>query len=135
MIIEFSESDILQSKVVTPAWYHVRIDDVTDKLSKQGDSTNSWLKGTVLYNADNGSKEFEGVPTPFLWFLNSKAPFTAVGLFAALGLEIKAGTRADSSALKGKELDVYIENEVYNGLVQNKINGKYRTARTPAEVV
>lgn len=132
MIIEFTESDILSSKVVTPAWYRVRVDDVVDKLSKGGDSTNSWLKGTMLYNADNGSKEFEGVPTPYMWFFNSKGAFAAVGFFASLGVEIKPGTRVDSSAIRGKEVDVYIENEVYNGVVQNKINHKYRA---PREVV
>ena len=129
MIIEFSESDINQSKIITPGWYRVRIDDVQDKISNDGASTNSWIKGTVLFNADNGSKEFEGVPTPFLWLINSKGAFSAVGLYAALGVEIKQGVRVTTDALKGKEVDVNITNELYKGVVQNKIAGQYRAPR------
>jgi hypothetical protein len=134
MILEFSDSDINQSKIVTPAWYRVRIDDVTDKISNDGGSTNSWLKGTILFNADNGSKEFEGVPTPFLWMFNSKGAWAAIGLYAALGVEIKPGIRVGTDALKGKEVDAYITNDLYKGVVQNKMAGQYRTPRV-AETV
>lgn len=132
MIIEFTESDVNQSKIITPGWYRVRIDDVTDKISNDGASTNSWIKGTVLFNADNGSKEFEGVPTPYLWLINSKGAFSAVGLYAALGIVAGPGVRVNTEALKGKEVDANITNEVYKGVVQNKISGQYRTPREVA---
>jgi hypothetical protein len=132
MIIEFTQGDIDSSKIVTPAWYRCRIDDVTDKISNDGGSTNSWIKGTILYNSDNGSKEFEGTPTPFLWLINSKGAFSAVGLFMAMGVTPQPGTRVTTDALKGKEVDVYITNELYKGVVQNKISGQYRA---PREVV
>jgi len=129
MLLEFSANDLLQSRVVEPAWYRVHIDQVEDRLSKDGMSTNSWIKGHIICNADTGDKKFENVPSPFLWMINSKGAFAAVGLFAALGLEIAEGTRADTKALEGKELDVFIGNELYNGIMQNKIEGKYRAVR------
>lgn len=130
MLLEFNESDLLQSKVIPPAWYAVEILDVEEKMSKNGDSTNAWIKGKVLWNAENGSIENAGVPTPYLWMINSKGAFSAVGIFSALGMEIKAGSRANTDALKGKRLEMFIGNELYNGQMKNSVAGMYRPLKS-----
>jgi hypothetical protein len=129
-IITFSEKDILRGKIVSPAWYRVRIDSSGENLAKSGTSTNYPMEGTILFNADNGSKDFAGVPTPSSWLFNSGAIGFMVGFFAALGVEIKPGTRVDLNATVGKEIDIFMENDTYEGRLVNKINHKYRTPRS-----
>jgi hypothetical protein len=132
MIIEFSESDLLQSKLVPPAWYRVLIEKVEDKLSKDSNSTNTWLRGKILYNADDGSKEYAGVPAPFPWLFNSKAPWAAVGFVNAMGIEVKPGVRVNLQNAEGKEVDMFIENDLYEGVMKNVTRHKYRTPKEVA---
>lgn len=128
MIIEFTREDLLRSKIVNPAWYRVRIDSVETALSKNGDSTNIILKGVILFDADTGSTEFADVPTPY-WNFNTKAKGFMVGFFNALGVEINEGSRVDFDAVVGKEVEVFIENDLFEGKVVNRINHKYRAIR------
>ena len=132
-IIEFSERDILRSKVIQPGWYRVHIDSVGESLSKDGNSTNWPLEGTVLFNADTGDKEFAGCPAPY-WNFNSKARGFMIGFFASLGVEVKKDSRFELNNVAGKELDVFIENDTYEGRLVNRINHKYRQVR-PVETV
>lgn len=130
MIIEYSKEDLLQSTVVEPAWYRVRIEEVEERLSKDGNSTNAWLKGKILYAADTKDVKYADVPTPKFWMFNSKAPWNTVGFISALGGEVGVGKRVDiGPGLAGKELDVFIENELYNGSMVNAIKHKYRAPR------
>lgn len=131
-IIEFSEKDILRGKLVTPAWYRVKIEDVTEKLAKNGESTNWFIEGTVLYNADDGTKEFAGVPTPSGWLFNSGAKGFMIGFFAALGVDVKSGTRLELKNAIGKEIDVFFDNDLYEQRMVNKINHKYRVPKEVA---
>src|SRR5689334_22753877 len=125
MILEFSESDLLQSIVLKPGWYRVVIESVEDKVSSKGDSTNTWLKGKVLFDADSGATEYTdgvdkdgnpvvkkiaGTPTPFPWLFNSKGAFAAVGFAQALGMEVKPGSKINLQAAQGKQIDMFIEN-------------------------
>lgn len=127
-IIEFSSDDLLRGKIITPGWYRVKIGSVRDALSKAGDSTNYILEGRVLHNADDGSVEFAGVPTPY-WNFNSKAKGFMVGFFQALGQEVKDGVRFELKHAEGKEIDVFIENDMFEGRLVNRINHKYRQPR------
>lgn len=131
MLVEFTRNDLLQSKIVTPAWYRVRINEVDEKASKDGQSTNLWIRGEILFEADNGSTEFQGVPTPFPWILNSKGAWAMVGFAAALGQEVKEGSRSrfDKESLVGKEIDMFIENGLYEGNIKNVCNNKYRAPK------
>jgi hypothetical protein len=129
MIIEFSDSDFLQSKVVEPAWYRVLIEKVEDKLSKDGKSTNTWLSGKILFNADTGDKTNAGVPSPFPWLFNSKAAWSAVGFAQAMGMEAAPGKRFDFNACQGREIDMFIENDFYEGILKNVTKHKYRAPR------
>ena len=128
-IVEFSNEDILRSKIVDPAWYRVRIDSVDEGMSKAGDSTNYRISGTILRNADDGSDKFSNVPAP-LWIFNSKAKGFMVGFFESLGGEVAPGARFDFANAVGKEIDVFIENEMYEGRMVNRINHKYRAPRS-----
>lgn len=125
--IDFSQEDINRGKLIVPAWYRVHIDDISSALSKNGDSTNYLVKATILKNADNGDMEFGGFPTPY-WNFNSKAKGFMIGFFASFGIEPTAGQRLDLEAMKGRDLEVFIENELYENRMINRINHKYRKA-------
>lgn len=138
MILEFTQEDLLQSVVLPPAWYRVTIDDVQEKEAAKGDSTNWWLKGKILFNADTGETEYKegdvvkpiaGVPTPFPWIFNSKGKFAMVGFAQAMGMEVKPGSRFSFDACRGKQIDMFIENVVYEGVLKNAASGKYRAPR------
>lgn len=129
-VIEFGQRDIMRGKVITPSWYRVKIETIGESAAKQSDkgpSTNYPVEGTIIHNADTGSKEFEGVPLD--WNFNSKAIGFAVGFLAAFGVEVTAGTRFDLKAAEGKELDVFVENGEYQGRIVNRVNHKYRPVK------
>lgn len=126
-IIEFGQRDLLRGKVVEPAWYRVKIEEVGEKSSKDGGSMNYPVEGTILHNADTGSEDFAGVPLD--WMFNSKAIGFAVGFLEAMGHTPKAGTRIDLAAAAGKVIDVFVENDVYQGRTVNRVNHKYRQPR------
>ena len=125
--IGFGERDILRGKVITPGWYRVRIDAVGEKPSKDGDSTNYPVEGTVIGNADDGSTDFANVPLD--WNFNSKALGFAVGFLQSLGIDVKPGTRYELASAAGKEIDVFVENDTYQGRMVNRVNHKYRLPR------
>lgn len=122
-VISFSDKDLLRGKVITPGWYIVRIDQIGEKLAKNQESTNYLVEGTILGNADDGSTEFANFPLE--WNFNSKAMGFAVGYFKALGFEVEAGKRYDLAATAGKQLKVFIENDIYEGRTVNRVNHKY----------
>lgn len=129
-LITFTDRDLLRGKIVTPAWYRVKIESVGEapaKASEKGPSTNYPVEATILFNGDNGDKEFAGVPLD--WNFNSKAIGFAVGYLAAFGVEVKSGTRFDLKASEGRELDVYVENDTWQNRLVNRVNHKYRTPR------
>jgi hypothetical protein len=127
-MVDFSDKDLLRSKIVPPAWYRVRIETTGEAPSSKGDSTNYLLEGTILHDADTGNTDLNGVPTPY-WNFNSKAKGFMVGFFQALGVDIVAGQRYELKHAEGKEIDVFIENDTWEGRVVNRINHKYRTPR------
>lgn len=126
-IISFSEKDLLRGKIVEPAWYQVRIENIGEAPSKDGGSTNYPVEGVILRNADTGDESYAGVPIE--WNFNSKAIGFAVGFLQALGADVKAGARFDLNAAAGKTLDVFIENDTWQGRMKNQVNHKYRAVR------
>jgi len=131
MIVEFSESDVLGSKLVTPNWYEVLIERIEDKASSDGKSINAWIKGKIVKNADTGSTDFQGVPTPFNWLINSKAAFGLTPILRAIGIEPKPGDRADVEAIAGKRFEMFIGNGINpkNQQMQNIQTGQFRPLR------
>ena len=130
-IIKFGARDILRGKVLTPGWYRVKIDSIGEAPSKDQGSTNYPVEGTVLFNADNGDKAFEGVPLD--WNFNSKAIGFAIGFLEAFGITVTPEQRFDLASAAGKELDVFVENGEYQGRIVNRVNHKYRAPQEVAQ--
>jgi hypothetical protein len=118
---------MLRGKVVTPAWYRVKIDGIGEAPSKDGGSTNYPVEGTIIRNADDGNEEFAGVPLD--WNFNSKAIGFAVGFLQSFGVDIEPGKRFELKSAEGRELDVFVENDTYQGRLVNRVNHKYRKPR------
>src|SRR3990172_4453044 len=132
-IFQFSKQDIPGGKIYPPSWYRVRIDDVVAGPSKnlEKPSTNFNIKGTILMDADTGDKVYADHPVGN-WMFNSRAMGFAKGFLVALGVaeeSIDENTRFDFKAAIGKEIDVYIENDLYEGRQVNRVNHKYRQPR------
>lgn len=130
-VISFSDRDLLRGKIVTPAWYRVTISSVGEapaKQSEKGPSTNYPVEATIAFNGDTGDKEFAGVPLD--WNFNSKAIGFAVGFLQSFGVDVKAGTRFDLKSAEGREVDVFVENDTYQGRLVNRVNHKYRSPKT-----
>jgi len=130
-IIQFSKRDLMRGKVVLPGWYRMKIESVGEQpaASKEGrsPSTNYPVEGTILYNADTGDKEFEGVAID--WNFNSKAMGFARGFLESLGEVPTEGKRYELAAAEGKELDVFVENGIWQGRQVNRVEHKYRAPR------
>ena len=130
-MIEFSDEDVKRGRILPPAWYLVKVTGCEEKLSKDGKSTNYNLSGVILKNMEQEDPDIAGTPTP-RWSFNSKAPGFAIGLFKALGDDITKPGRRDLEAMVGMEVQVFIENDEYEGKIQNQINHKYRPAKYEA---
>lgn len=126
-IVTISERDLLRGKVVTPAWYRMRIEEVGEKPSADGGSTNYPVAGTIIRNADNGDTEFAGVPVD--WNFNSKAIGFTVGFLSSFGVTVEANKRFDLKAAENREIDVYVENGEWQGRMVNRVNHKYRPCK------
>jgi hypothetical protein len=129
-VISFNERDLMRGKIVTPGWYRVKIEGVGEapaKQSEKGPSTNYPVEATLMFNGDTGDVEFAGVPLD--WNFNSKAIGFAVGFLQSFGVDVKAGTRFDLKSAEGREVDVFVENDTWQGRLVNRVNHKYRTPR------
>jgi hypothetical protein len=125
----FSEKDMMRGKIVPPAWYRVRVDQITPKLSKNGDSTNYLVEGTILFNADDGTTDLANFPLE--WNFNSKAMGFTRGFLEANGVSVEPGVRYSltDGRFAGQEIDVFVENDLYEGRTVNRVNHKYRAPR------
>lgn len=131
-MINITERDIKRGTIVEPAWYRVKVEDVNEKTAKSGNSQNYVMEGVILMNADNGSEQFAGTPTPNGWLFNEGAIGFAVGFLKACGANVSGkGGRFELSDSIGKELDIFIENGTWEGRTVNKINHKYRPVENP----
>ena len=127
-MIQFSDRDLLRGKIVEPGWYLVSIDNIGEAPSKDGNSTNYPVEGKIIKNAETGSEEFTGVPLD--WNFNSKAIGFAVGFLSAFGVDVKAGARFDLANAVGRTLEVFVENDTWQGRMVNRVNHKYRVVRS-----
>lgn len=128
MFVQFTQDDINRSKIVSPAFYRVRINSIASKAAKTGGGTNLWLEGVILKNADNGSEEFAGVPTPYLWMFSSKDIGKMIPLLQAVEptFTVDPTARIPLDTLQGQELEVFIGNGTWNNQVTNVITNQYR---------
>ncbi len=130
-VVQFSDRDLLKGKIITPGWYRVTIDTVGEapaKASDKGPSTNYPVEATIMFNGDNGSVEFANCPLD--WNFNSKAIGFAVGFLKAFGVEVKPNVRFDLKSAEGKQVDVFVENDTWQGRLVNRVNHKYREIKS-----
>jgi hypothetical protein len=126
----------MRGKIVTPSWCRVKIESIGEapaKQSEKGPSTNYPVEATILFNGDTGELEFKGVPLD--WNFNSKAIGFAVGFLQSFGVDVKSGTRFDLKSAEGREVDVFVENDTWQGRLVNRVNHKYRTPRSEVTAV
>ena len=128
-IVEFTESDLLRSKIVDPAWYRLQLGLVSEWTpTKDGQSNNCVIEGVIVCNADNGNEDFAGVPITLQFNDKVKARGFIEGFLKALGVEVQVG-RFDLAAANGLVVDSFIENESYENRLKNRCNHKYRQVR------
>jgi hypothetical protein len=135
-VISFSQRDLMRGKIITPGWYRVKIEAVGEspaKTSEKGPSTNYPVEATILFNGDTGETTFSGVPLD--WNFNSKAIGFAVGFLQSFGVDVKAGTRFDLKSSEGLEIDVFVENDTWQGRLVNRVNHKYRAIKSDVTAV
>ncbi len=126
-VIDFSQDDLLRGKLVTPGWYVVELGAFTQKLAKSGESNNYIFEDSkIVKNAETGSEEFAGVPLNILFSGHPKAKGFMVGFFSALGADIKPGSRLNLENAAGKQIEVFVDNDIYEGRTVNRINHQYR---------
>jgi hypothetical protein len=131
-IFSLSKKDVMGGKVYEPAWYRVRIDDYSNGPSKnlEKPSINHTYQGTILFDADSGDRKYE--EHPLTWMFNSRAMGFTKGFLIALGVpeeSITPDARFDFKSAVGKEIDIYVENDTYEGRLVNRVNHKYRAPR------
>ena len=128
-LVEFTESDLLRNKVISPSWYTLELGLVSEwSPTKNQDSNNCTIEAVVIQNADNGDKEFAGVPITLQFNDKPKARGFMEGFLRGLGVDVVPG-RYDLAAASGKTIDAFIENETYEGRIRNRCNHKYRAVR------
>ena len=135
-VVTFNERDLRKGTVVEPAWYRCRIESVGEapaKVSDKGPSTNYPVEATILFNGDSGDVKFAGTPLDFNF--NSKAIGFAIGFLQAFGVEVKAGTRFDLNSAAGREVDIFVENDTWQGRLVNRVNHKYRAPKPEVTAV
>ena len=127
-VIEFSDQDILRSKLVTPGWYLARINTIGENPSKnkENPSINYPVEAIIIKNAVDGSEEFAGVPVG--WNFNSKVKSFIIPFLAAFGVTAEGGKRFDLNSAVGQTLQIYVENDTFDGRLINKVNNKYKPA-------
>jgi hypothetical protein len=135
-VVEFSQRDLMRGRTITPGWYRVKIETVGEapaKASEKGPSTNYPVEATIQFNGDTGDVEFAGMPLD--WNFNSKAIGFAVGFLQAFGVDVKAGSRFDLKSAEGREVDVFVTNDTYQGRLVNRVDHKYRAPRPEVSAV
>lgn len=132
-MIEITASDLKASTIVTPGWYRILVTKVGEtKVSTSGKSNVTFPEGVILRNADDGSKAFEGVPTPNSWNFNDSArgkQDIIAFMTAVSGAPITEPQRIDLSFAEGKEVEAFIGNDMFDNKITNKLTGQFRPAK------
>lgn len=126
-MIDFSDDDLLRSKLVEPGWYLIDLGSYEETLSKAGDSTNMVFSDSkILKNVETASEEFQGVPVRVGF--NTKAKGFVVGFLKAMGVTVTKGTRYDLGAFSGRQVVAFVGNTEYNGNMINNVESKFKPA-------
>jgi hypothetical protein len=113
--IRVTREDMLRSKTVKPGWYRATVKRVGEKPAKTDGSTTWPIDFTLLSEG-----EFQGVPVSTVF--SEKAPGFAIKFIEACGGKVGPdGGEMELSRAEGKELEIFIDNDLYDGRLTNKI--------------
>lgn len=114
-VISVTQKDLLRSKVIKPAWYRAKVERVGEQPAKTDGSTTYPVEAVITQDGD-----FKGVPLN--WTFSEKAPGFAIKFIEACGGKIgPEGGKFDLGKAAGKELKVYVDNELYEGRMVNRV--------------
>lgn len=119
--IQFSKEEILSGAIVTPGWYNAEIMKIDEKPKKDDDGSIN-----VFVTVKLTSGEYAGCAI-YGYLFNTKAVGFAKDFIAAvMGIEprdLKAGEDFEvcQETCGGKQVDVYVINDEYNGKPTNKL--------------
>ena len=132
MLVEWKDKDLKRGTILTPHWYHLKIEGYTEKLAQNQQSTNGLVEFVVVSNVDTGdTEECSGVPV--FYNFNSKAPSFMADFARALAESddeapaVGGRFQMTEASLVGKELEAFIGNRTQeNGQVQNDVTNMFR---------
>ncbi len=124
MIVNFSKSQLLRGTILTPGWFKASIKSLEEKLSRDKESMNHKYTFAVVQPGRPDDERIDvehifnskamGRMIPFIVAMTGKKPQEIID-----GLE--SGEFAfDTESVIGKELQVRIKNEEYEGNLQNR---------------
>lgn len=111
-----TRESILRSKVFPQDWYPVEVVDYECSTSKAGDSLNHNLTFKILAGEYKDGLLYR--------LFSEKAPGFAIPFFEALGVTIpEEGGEFDFEACKGRRLQVYNKQKLFDGSPRNNVEG------------
>lgn len=109
-----TREDMLRSKILEPGWYKARIKDITQETASDGESTNTIVDFVVV--------EGQFKDTPLKRWFSEKAPGFIVPFLTACGANVgENGGTFDLERSKGREIYIYVKNEMYQNKPTNKV--------------
>lgn len=109
-----TREDMMRGKTVDPGWYKAIIKNVSQEPANTDGSTNTIVDFVVLEGP------FKDVP--LRRFFSEKAPGFIVPFLVACGAPVgEQGGTFDVEKCKGKTIQVYVINEMYNNRSTNKV--------------
>lgn len=122
MRLTIKPEDILRGKKVDPTWYRCKVKGTSDVTASTG------VAGTLIDLVITAPGRFLGVPLQTRFWEN--APGFAVNYVEAFGAKIDEtkGITVELSDTVGKDVDVYVKNDMYKGRMVN-VAEDFRPAR------
>lgn len=119
--------DILRGKKVEPTWYRCKVVKAEETTASTG-VAGTLIDLEIIKACQSQSTKFAGVPLQVRFWEN--APGFAVGFVEAFGGKIDEtkGVTVEFADTVGKEVDVYVKNDLYKGRGVN-VAEDFRQAR------
>jgi hypothetical protein len=138
-LVNITKAGLLRNQLIEPGWYVALIQRV-GKTAAKGDNPDTTevypVDGVIVRNADTGSTRYAGVPTPYWSFNNNpRAETFIIDFLKALAdnQDITEGLK-ELSAAEGRQIEVFIKNEEFQGRLINRLDHKYRPVRDRSTV-
>ena len=131
LLIHVTKADLMKNQAITPGWKEAEVQEVYAKMSKDGQSTNYWVKLAFTEDADGRNIEHN---------FNSKALGISLQNYCAAILgktvlefmeSMPKETTLDLESTVGKRLMVKIKNEIFEGRPVNKVEDFCPVGKVP----